>query len=121
EDFGLHLSVGLLLTLCLLGVFVTIAQAVEAKRTQFDVSVGLRLAEHREESSALRRVFLIVTDFGSFPMLTGLSLGGGLVLGLAGLRVGSSWLARRSSAWAATRRSGRTLARVRASLGADDD
>jgi membrane-associated phospholipid phosphatase len=83
EDLGLHLTVGLLLSLCLLGVFVTVGHAVEAQRTHFDETIGLRLQEHREEAPATRRLILFVTDFGSLPVMAGLALGGALVLVIA--------------------------------------
>ena len=50
EYLGLHLTVGLLLSLCLLGLFVEIARAVEENRTQFDEHFGQACAQHRQES-----------------------------------------------------------------------
>jgi membrane-associated phospholipid phosphatase len=80
EDFGLYLTAGMLLSLCLLSVFVAVGHAVESEQTQFDEAVGLRLTQHREENSRLRRLVLFITDFGSFPILTGLAVGGALLL-----------------------------------------
>jgi undecaprenyl-diphosphatase len=80
EDLGLHLTVALLLSLCLLGLFVAVGQAVEAQKTEVDHAVGLRLEEHRKESPATRHCFLFITEFGSFSMMTALALGGALVL-----------------------------------------
>jgi membrane-associated phospholipid phosphatase len=87
EDLGLHLTVGMMLSLCLLCLFVAIAHAVESQKTEIDHSVGLRLAEHREESPATRNWFVFITEFGSFPVMTGLAIGGALVLMMAHRRL----------------------------------
>ena len=87
EDLGLHLTVGLVLSLCLLGVFVAIAHRVESQKTEFDHAVGRRREEHRKESPAARHTFLFITEFGSFPMMTGLAVGGALVLTMAHRRL----------------------------------
>ena len=87
EDLGLHLTIGLVLSLCLLGVFVVIAHTVESQKIEFDHAVGLRLEEHRKESPVMRRCFLFITEFGSFPMMTGLAIGGALVLTIAHRRL----------------------------------
>ena len=87
EDLGLHLTIGLVLSLCLLGVFVVIAHTVESQKIEFDHAVGLRLQEHRQESPIARRCFLFITEFGSFPMMTGMAIGGALVLTIAHRRL----------------------------------
>jgi len=87
EDLGLHLTIGLVLSLCFLGTFVAIAHAVESQKTEVDHAVGLRLEEHRKESPRTRDCLLVITEFGSFPVLTGLALGGALVLLVAWRRL----------------------------------
>jgi len=80
EYLGLHLTVGLLLSLCLLGLFVEIARAVEENRTQFDEHFGQACAQHRQESPVSRGFFLVITQFGSFNMMTTLAIFGALLL-----------------------------------------
>ena len=80
EYLGLHLTVGLLLSLCLLGLFVEIARAVEENRTQFDERFGQACAQHRQESPVSRGFLLVITQFGSFNMMTTLAIFGALLL-----------------------------------------
>ena len=82
EYLGLHLTVGLLLSLCLLGGFVAIARSVEGHRqlTRFDETLGLRLQKQREASPLTRAVLVGVTELGSVPAMAGLALFVALIL-----------------------------------------
>jgi undecaprenyl-diphosphatase len=82
EYLGLHLTVGLILSLALLGLFLLIAQSFHGEQglAQFDTPIARRLSEHREESPTLRRAFLIITDFGSTRAITVLSVAVALIL-----------------------------------------
>ena len=76
EYLGLHLTVGLILSLCLLGCFVAIARSVEGRRhlTLFDETLGLRLQTLREASPITRAVLIGITQLGSVPAMAGLAL-----------------------------------------------
>ncbi len=89
EYLGLHLTVGMLLSLCLLALFGAIARNVEANKplTQFDATLGLRLQEQRLESPPTRSLFLAITQFGSMPMMMVLALFGALALLLSRRRL----------------------------------
>ncbi len=76
EYLGLHLTVGLLLSLCLIGVFAAIAHSMQRPRhlVPFDHELGLRLQENRLASPVTRAVVVGITQLGSVSALTGLSL-----------------------------------------------
>ena len=82
EYLGLHLTVGLLLSLCLLGVFAVIAHSVHRSVTlnSFDTSLGLKLQEDRQASPITRTLVIGITELGSVPMMVALSVLGALVL-----------------------------------------
>jgi membrane-associated phospholipid phosphatase len=82
EYLGLHLTVGLLSSLCMLLLFAVIAHSVERGQylLPFDQALGLRLQEYRQASPAARAVSIVVTELGSVPALTLLTLGIALLL-----------------------------------------
>jgi undecaprenyl-diphosphatase len=82
EYLGLHLTVGLLLSLCLLGVFASIAHSVHRSATlnSFDDSLGLKLQENRQASPVTRTFFIGITQLGSVPVMAAFSVLGALVL-----------------------------------------
>src|SRR5439155_11891206 len=82
EYLGLHLTVGLLLSVCLVIVFGLLANSVERPEhlVRFDERLGGELAESRLTSPVLRQVFLGITQLGSFPAMSALALFGALVL-----------------------------------------
>jgi membrane-associated phospholipid phosphatase len=82
EFLGLHLTVGLLLSVCLVLIFGFIAHGVVKPEhlADFDESLGEKLAASRSASPVLRHTFLIITQLGSFPAMSGLALFGVLIL-----------------------------------------
>lgn len=82
EYLGLHLTVGLLLCLLLVGAFSLIAYDVVGERalTELDRTVCLDCAAHREGTPALRRLLVLVTDVGSPEAMAGLTVLVGLGL-----------------------------------------
>jgi membrane-associated phospholipid phosphatase len=82
EYLGLHLTVGLVLSLALLGLFILIANSFqgEERLAQFDEVIARRLSEDRQESPGLRRLFLAVTQLGSVPALAVVALAVALFL-----------------------------------------
>ncbi len=71
EYLGLHLTVGLLLTVLLLGVFLGIAQGIDrhGDLTRFDVNLSLAMKEHRAQWSAVRYAFYLLTWLGAWEIL----------------------------------------------------
>jgi membrane-associated phospholipid phosphatase len=82
EFLGLHLTIGLVLSLCLVVAFGLIARGVERPEhlAHVDTSLGEELATSRAESPNLRYAFLLITQLGSFPAMSGLALFGALTL-----------------------------------------
>jgi undecaprenyl-diphosphatase len=82
EYLGLHLTVGLLLSVGLVIVFALIAHGIEKPEhlARLDERLGQELAASRAESPALRHTFLSITQLGSFPAMSGLALFGVLIL-----------------------------------------
>src|SRR5262249_3485637 len=76
EYLGLHLTVGLLLCLLLLGAFSLVAHSVAGQQglTAFDDHLGRDLATHRVESPVIRDVFVVFTYLGSIVCITALSV-----------------------------------------------
>ena len=76
EYLGLYLTVGLLISLLMLGLFIGIARSVEGEKrlTRFDREVNEYFAEHRESSPGVRRLFVVITQFGSVRVLTALAV-----------------------------------------------
>jgi undecaprenyl-diphosphatase len=72
EYLGLHLTVGLLLCVALLGLFAIVARNVVlgTSLTRLDTAIGLRLQEHRLEHPVLKRLFWVVTQLGDTVALT---------------------------------------------------
>jgi undecaprenyl-diphosphatase len=77
EYLGLHLTIGLLFCLSLLGIFSLIAHGVEdgAGLTRWDEEVDLGLHEFRETHPGVRSLFLGITQLGSVPAMTIVGLG----------------------------------------------
>jgi undecaprenyl-diphosphatase len=67
EYLGLHLTVGLLVCLLLVGTFGFIAHSVLGERalTEFDRRIGLDLQAQREGAHEVRRVLIVFTEIGS--------------------------------------------------------
>jgi undecaprenyl-diphosphatase len=82
EYLGLHLGLGLLLSLFLLGVFWFLAdQVIDHHRlAKFDEEIGLYLRGEREQFPAWKTVFLGITQAGSVTTMTVIALLVGLVL-----------------------------------------
>lgn len=76
EYLGLYLTVGLLLSLCLLGVFAVIAQSMQRSGYlhSFEQNLGLRLQAYRQASPLTRAIFVGITELGSAPTMATLSL-----------------------------------------------
>src|SRR5438128_8800511 len=71
EFLGLHLTVGMLLSLALLGLFVFIGHNVlgDTQLNQFDHEIGWDLEAHRMAHPAVRTTFGVITQFGSLDIL----------------------------------------------------
>src|SRR5271165_3354489 len=82
EYLGLHLTLGLLVSLLALAVFVLIAREVVGERelTAFDRSFAVRMSQHADEHPALLHFFRFVTTLGDVPAMTTLTFVGGLLL-----------------------------------------
>jgi undecaprenyl-diphosphatase len=76
EYLGLHLTVGLLVCLFLVGVFGFLGEAVvgEQALTDIDRGIGLKLQAERQASPRVRRVFIVLTEMGSSEALTGMAV-----------------------------------------------
>jgi undecaprenyl-diphosphatase len=76
EYLGLYLTVGLLSSLLMLGLFIGIARSVEGEKrlTHFDREVNEYFAEHRESSPDVRQLFVVITQFGSVRVLAALAV-----------------------------------------------
>jgi undecaprenyl-diphosphatase len=91
DYLGLHLTVGLVFSLVLVGLFALIAHYVvgEGAITRFDRSVGLALAAYRPQAPVITALFRGLTFLGSFYFLMPLTLAVALALWLRRRR----WLA----------------------------
>jgi membrane-associated phospholipid phosphatase len=71
EFLGLHLTVGMLLSLALLGLFVFIGHNVlgDTRLNEFDHEVGRALEAHRMAHPAVRTTFGVITQFGALNIL----------------------------------------------------
>ncbi len=76
EYLGLHLTVGLLVCLFLVGVFGFLAHAVvgEQALTDIDRQIGLRLQAERESAPRVRRALIVLTEMGSQEAMAGLTV-----------------------------------------------
>jgi undecaprenyl-diphosphatase len=76
EYLGLHLTVGLLVCLFLVGAFGFLAHAVvgEQALTDIDRQIGLRLQAERETAPRVRHTFIVLTEIGSSEAMTGLTV-----------------------------------------------
>jgi membrane-associated phospholipid phosphatase len=76
EYLGLHLTIGLLSSLCLLLAFGVVAHSIRQDHylIPFDQSLGMRLEEHRQASPRVRVMFIVITALGSVPAMTALAL-----------------------------------------------
>src|SRR5262245_45923597 len=82
EYLGLYLTVGMLFTLLLLGLFIVIAHSVEGNKSlvQFDESVHVRMRDFREASPPLRDSFVAITQMGWVGTMSFLAVSGAAVL-----------------------------------------
>src|SRR5262245_26821995 len=82
EYLGLHLTLGLLISLAGLAAFVLIARAVGEERglPEFDAEVAAAMQRHADTHPGLLRFFRLVTHLGGIPFLTALAVFGGLLL-----------------------------------------
>jgi undecaprenyl-diphosphatase len=82
EYLGLHLTLGMIISLFALAIFVLIAREVVGERdlTSFDRKVAQRLIDHSSAHPALLDFFRFVTHFGDVPAITTLTVVGGLLL-----------------------------------------
>jgi undecaprenyl-diphosphatase len=82
EYLGLHLTVGLLLSAALLGLFAWVAHGAigQGRVEQFDAELGESLARHREAHEWVRHFFFGVTQLGSVEVLAGLAVAVALLL-----------------------------------------
>jgi undecaprenyl-diphosphatase len=82
EYLGLHLTVGLLLSVALLGLFAWVAHGAIGQGTveQFDTDLGERLEHHREAHPWVRNFFFGVTHLGSPETISGLAVAVALLL-----------------------------------------
>jgi undecaprenyl-diphosphatase len=70
ETLGLHLTIGLLLCLLLVGLFALLAALVEGPQPpRVDVRIYNALREHREQSPVVGTTIRRITDFGDVPLL----------------------------------------------------
>jgi membrane-associated phospholipid phosphatase len=77
EYLGLHLSIGLLLSVLLVVLFGTLGRAVDhgGAITRLDLRIGERLRDHREAEPGWRGLFVAITEMGSATVLTTLGVG----------------------------------------------
>jgi membrane-associated phospholipid phosphatase len=82
EYLGIHFTVGLLFSLCLLGVFAVIAQSVRASASlnAFDLRLGLELKAYRQTAPVTRSLVIGITELGSVPMMVAFTVLGALIL-----------------------------------------
>jgi membrane-associated phospholipid phosphatase len=84
EYLGLHLTVGLLVSLVALSVFVIIAREVVGERelTAFDKNLAVHIAAHADEHPFVLQFVRFVTNLGDVPAITTLTFAGGLLLAM---------------------------------------
>jgi undecaprenyl-diphosphatase len=95
DPFGLHLALGVFLSVGSLGVFWTIADHIsgETPLTRLDRLLADRLHAHARETPLAVSFFQAVTALGSQPVLTALAVAGVLVLSRRGHRpLAWTWL-----------------------------
>jgi membrane-associated phospholipid phosphatase len=82
EYLGLHLTLGLLISLTALALFLVIAREVvgEKELTDFDQAVARHLAADADEHPAILYFFRFVTNLGGIAAMVTLTVGGGLLL-----------------------------------------
>jgi len=82
EYLGLHLTIGLLLSLATLGMFACVGHFAigHGSVVRFDDELGQRLAEHRAAHPWVRDFFFGMTQVGSVNVMIALVLGVGLLL-----------------------------------------
>jgi len=76
EYLGLHLTIGLLVCLLLVGAFGLLARAVvgESALTEFDRRIGLALKEHRDQHEQVKHTLIVFTEIGSPEAMTVLTV-----------------------------------------------
>jgi membrane-associated phospholipid phosphatase len=89
DVLGLHLTLGLLACMALIGLFGLVGYAIgrPGRIASFDQDFGQRLCDHRQESPSVRQLFLWITEAGSEQKLTVLTLGLAVVLLFRRLRL----------------------------------
>src|SRR5205823_4439697 len=82
EYLGLHLTVGLCVTLAALVIFIVIGRAVvgEPEVAAFDLAFAGRMQRHAQEHALLLGLFRAITQLGSFTVMTTYTVAGGLIL-----------------------------------------
>src|SRR5438477_11009560 len=72
EYLGIHLLVGWLLSLALLGLFIAISQTIGSGSpvARWDDEVAATFRSHREASPAWREFFLSITEMGSMQSIS---------------------------------------------------
>jgi undecaprenyl-diphosphatase len=82
EYLGLHLTLGMVISLFALAIFVLIAREVVGERelTNFDRTVALHMIDHARDHPAVLGFFRFITHFGDVPAITTLTVVGGLLL-----------------------------------------
>ncbi len=82
EYLGLHLTIGLVVCLLLVGVFGFVAHSVFGEQALGDIDrrIGLALQAHRERAPQVRHAMVVLTAVGSAEAMTGLTVLVGLGL-----------------------------------------
>jgi undecaprenyl-diphosphatase len=82
EYLGLHLTLGLIISLVALAIFIIIARQVVGERqlTAFDRNLANHIAAHADEHPAVLHFFRFITTLGDVPAITTLTFVGGLLL-----------------------------------------
>jgi undecaprenyl-diphosphatase len=101
EYLGLHLTLGLLLTLVTLSAFLLISQRVHEERSglyQFDLRMAELMEKHADGHPMIRGLLRVVTFGGSYVALSLLSMAGAVILFVRKRWVlGTVWLLAASS------------------------
>src|SRR4051794_18557815 len=86
---GLHLAMGLLLSIMMAGVFALVARQVDTggALTEVDAAVGQRLAEHRASAPGVRAFLMGLTLLGAYDVLVVLVPIGGVIFWLCRRRL----------------------------------
>jgi undecaprenyl-diphosphatase len=82
EYLGLHLTLGLVISLVALAIFILIGREVVGERelTAFDHDFATRMKAHATAHPVLLHCFRFITNLGGVPAITTLTMVGGLLL-----------------------------------------